>query len=448
MVDLDKRLLAAVRISFERHFQHGTSVEAALSGGLDSVVLLDLLVRLRDEGLLLLQAVHVHHGLQPQADDWPAFCENFCGRRQVALRTAYVTLHIHQSGIEAAARKARYEVFENTGADAVALAHHCDDQVETFMLAALRGGGLRALSAMPQVRRLNAKTVLWRPLLDVPRQELEEYACLKSLDYIEDPSNADVSLLRNWLRNRALPDWRERLPQLDRHVLAGVGLLQQELALLDEVIEADGKAVWQDGFFDCAAWRLLGKERQKQQLLRFAKKRGLGVPSHGSLNDFCRVLNETSGYAEWNLPAGRIYAYQNRLFDVSDDWLDDCAWLEPECLSEYYSAEPLGSVLERCKFKLCREVFGLREDVLAEGGTVRRVNTDDVIELTVGHKKVRKLLQECKIPPFVRHYWPVIINHKGQCIAVANLWVHPDYACLNGVFPYFEKFSCFILEPK
>ncbi|WP_054619471.1 tRNA lysidine(34) synthetase TilS [Neisseria sp. 83E34] len=446
--DLDKRLLSKLSVSFDRCVSQGASIEVGLSGGLDSIVLLHLLNRLRNDRQFDLCAAHIHHGLQVAADDWPRFCGEFCQTLHIPFRVEYVQANTEKIGVEAGARRARYQAFVQSRADIVALAHHQDDQVETFMLSALRGSGIRGLSAMPELRALGKRHQLWRPLLEITREELSAYAQLHCLQYIDDPSNSDESLLRNWLRNTGLPIWRERLPFLDRHIMASVKTLQEELAVLEEVSEQDKQTIYHSGFFDCVVWRKLTAARQSRQLLFMVKQNNLGIPTQASLNDFRRVLNECgNGSAEWCLHGGKIYAYQNRLFCVHDNWLDDCVWLKKTCLSENSEAS-LNTVLEKANFKLCRHLYGLREDVLEQVGNIRAVSTDDMIELTVGHKKVRKLLQECKIPPFVRPYWPVITNQEGQCIAVANLWVNPGYACLNGVVPYFEKFNCFVLEPK
>ena len=114
-------------------------------------------------------------------------------------------------GIEAAARAARYAVFAAQPCDAIALAHHQDDQIETFFLAALRGGGIRALSTMPSSRVWQGKTLL-RPLLAYSRAEIEAYATAHNLAHVNDSSNQDPSLLRNWLRHQMLPQLVFRLP--------------------------------------------------------------------------------------------------------------------------------------------------------------------------------------------------------------------------------------------
>ena len=244
--------------------RHARHIEAALSGGLDSVVLLHLLSRLAGRLNIKLTAVHVHHGLQDEADGWLEFCRDYCARLAVPLRWQKVDVVSDGLGIEAAARQARYRVFGETEADVLAAAHHADDQVETFMLAALRGGGLRALSAMPAVRPLNRRTLLWRPLLPYGRAELEAYAERHKLAFVCDPSNESGDYLRNWLRNDGLPQWRARLPQLDQHILSGIGLLQDELAVLEETVAADEAAVQSGGLFDAACWRTLPPARRRQ----------------------------------------------------------------------------------------------------------------------------------------------------------------------------------------
>ena len=194
------------------------AIEVGLSGGLDSVVLLHILVQLRERLGLQLTAVHIHHGLQAQADDWVSFCEQYCATWYVPLRVEWVEVNTQGVGVEAGARHARYQVFSATSATIIALAHHADDQVETFMLAALRGGGLRALAAMPSVRALNERVQVWRPLLGVSRAALQLYAQQYGLAYVDDPSNEDGAYLRNWLRHQGLPAWQTRVPHLKRHV--------------------------------------------------------------------------------------------------------------------------------------------------------------------------------------------------------------------------------------
>lgn len=392
------------------------SVEAALSGGLDSVVLLHLLAQLRKHLSFSLSAVHVHHGLQSAADDWQQFCAQYCQSLAIPLRIEKVSVDCTQGlGVEAAARQARYAVFEKSTARFLALAHHADDQIETFFLSALRGGGIRALSAMPTIRPLNDNTLIWRPILPFTRTELSTYAEANGLTFVSDPSNQNNSYLRNWLRNRGLPEWRARVPHFDNHISASVARLQDELALLEELLAEDEHAVYHNGWFHIENWRQLSPARQRQQLLRFAQRHHLGTPTQASIHNFAQVLNQADR-AQWQLPNGEAYAYRKRLFPLEQGWQN--RFRQPEqhntlsaLCTEYFHYPP--------------ETF-LPEKQLSHI-VLRTTRPNDRIAIKHGHKTVQKLLQERYVAPFMRPLWPVIVDEHDECIAVLNLWTHEQW---------------------
>jgi tRNA(Ile)-lysidine synthase len=192
-------------------------VWVAFSGGLDSTVLLHRLAHdavMRRHGL---QAIHVHHGLQPDADAWAAHCEAFCATLNVPVRVHRVQVDAARGdGLEAAARHARHAAFAEVmqAGDIIALAHHRDDQAETFLLRALRASGPDGLAAMRSWRTFGPGW-LWRPLLASPRVALQAYANANALRWIEDPSNQSTTLDRNFLRHEVLPLLRRRWPHAD-----------------------------------------------------------------------------------------------------------------------------------------------------------------------------------------------------------------------------------------
>jgi tRNA(Ile)-lysidine synthase len=201
----------------------GKRLAVALSGGIDSVVLLHVLHALRQEYGYRLSAVHVNHGLSPNAGGWEEFCRVFCRDLGLSLSVKKIQVKRKRHGLEAAAREARREALSRLPVDAIALAHHLDDQAETVLLNLLRGAGIEGASGMAARSRLGGK-ILLRPLLHVSRREIAAYAAEHRLGWIEDESNADVTLTRNFLRHRVgpllesrFPRWREALARAARH---------------------------------------------------------------------------------------------------------------------------------------------------------------------------------------------------------------------------------------
>ena len=191
-----------------------------LSGGLDSMVLLDLMTRIAARHDWRLSAIHVNHQISRNADAWAAFCRRECRARGVPLKVVRVTVPRGNS-LERAARDARYHAYQRCGATHLALAHHQDDQAETVLLRLLRGAGVRGMAAMP-VMRGEGTLVIVRPLLHTPRSELEAYAREHKLNWITDDSNADTHYLRNFLRQDILPRIEARVPAW-RVTLAQIG---------------------------------------------------------------------------------------------------------------------------------------------------------------------------------------------------------------------------------
>lgn len=184
------------------------------SGGLDSTVLLHWLQHSAQRAGHTLRAIHVHHGLQADADHWAAHCQHQCDALGVALTVCHVQVERDAGlGLEGAARLARRAAFaaQLRHDEVLVLAQHQDDQAETFLLRALRGAGVDGLAAMAGESVLDGHR-LWRPLLEVPRAGLLAYARQHALEWIEDPSNTDDGPDRNYLRLHVLPLLRQRWP--------------------------------------------------------------------------------------------------------------------------------------------------------------------------------------------------------------------------------------------
>ena len=208
-----------------------------LSGGLDSVTLLHALLA---AGVppQRLGAVHVHHGLSANADAWQAFCERLCQRLNIPFSAHSVALVSSGNGIEQDAREARYEVFRRVPdeGDVLLLAHHGNDQAETFFQRLFRGAGLAGLGAMAAARPLRPGVTLLRPWLDTARSELENWAREEQLQWVDDESNADTALERNWWRHDILPAVFRRYPGREKTLLRSVRQLGQDQQVLAQLM--------------------------------------------------------------------------------------------------------------------------------------------------------------------------------------------------------------------
>ena len=258
----------------------GRRVLVGFSGGLDSTVLLHMLASDADTRRAGLRAIHVHHGLHADADAWAAHCQQTCDALDVPLSIVHVEVDRASGlGLEGAARDARHRAFaEALGDDEIlALAHHRDDQAETFLLRALRGSGVDGLSAM-RPWRAHGNGWLWRPLLDLPREALLIYAREHELRWLDDPANADLRFDRNFLRDQILPLLQERWPHASASLARSATLGAQATDLLDlEDDSALQRAMVDDSALDIGALRRMPIERRARVLRRWIA--GLGLPA-------------------------------------------------------------------------------------------------------------------------------------------------------------------------
>ena len=217
----------------------GRRVCVGLSGGLDSVVLLHALASLRTELSFELTALHVHHGLSPHADSWATFCQTLCATLQIPFAVQRVQLpHASGKGVEQVAREARYAAFTAASGDILCLAHHQNDRAETFLLNLCRGGGATGLAGVPVARWLGQKRLL-RPLIDMPRPALKEWALAQQIHWIEDESNDSLVFRRNYVRHRVLPAMAEAFPGVVGVLARTSAQMAEQAELLDRLAEME-----------------------------------------------------------------------------------------------------------------------------------------------------------------------------------------------------------------
>ena len=240
--DLFNAFQAQLNLILAPQINHDQNFHIALSGGLDSVVLLHLFSRLRAfDKKSFLCAHHINHGLSENAADWQLFCDNLCSSLAVDFYCSPVILEKkNRTSLEALAREKRYACLTGNLSDNSYLitAHHQDDQLETVLLALKRGSGSTGLQGIQKMQKLH-KGYLIRPLLNFSRQQLAAYAQLFQLDWVEDESNQNQAFDRNFIRQTITPLLKERWPGMGKAVARSANICQEQQQLLDEIASAD-----------------------------------------------------------------------------------------------------------------------------------------------------------------------------------------------------------------
>lgn len=285
---LPPALPGRVNAFLSSHIQPGQHLLLAFSGGLDSRVLLQLLAEARDQYDFTLEAMHVHHSLSPNADAWAEFCRTECARLGVTFHCRHVTVDRHAGlGIEASARRARYEALLSVPADYVMLAHHQDDQAETLMLQLLRGAGAKGLAGMAVHDR---ERRLLRPLLDCPRAELESYASWAGLRWVDDESNQDVSYDRNFCRHQVFPLLAQRFPAVSKTLARSATHLAEAAGLLNELAALDAQQVLHGNGLQLAMLSQLSDARARNLLRWWLNMHALPMPGLPRLQEMLQQL--------------------------------------------------------------------------------------------------------------------------------------------------------------
>ena len=295
-----------------RHLPRGGRLWVGYSGGLDSSVLLYLLAGLRQAHGYSLNAIHVHHGLSPHADDWARHCEQVCRRLDVPLRVEPVRVVADGAGPEAAARAVRYAVFSRLPADALALAHHRDDQAETVLGQLLRGAGAKGLAAMPEARALaDGHILLLRPLLATSRSDLEEWARSRGLEWVEDESNRSTHLTRNALRHDILPLIESHLPGAGANLARAAGRFAETARLLDDLADLDAQGAVGDAGLEIAHLATLPEPRARNLLRRYLERAGAELHPE-RLREGLRQLLEARDETQMALRFGPVELRRHR----------------------------------------------------------------------------------------------------------------------------------------
>lgn len=281
-----KTILHAWPSQFDGHLHYCIG----LSGGIDSVVLLDLFAKLRAIKPLHLSAIHVNHNLSPHASYWQQFCIELCQKYAIPLISQNVSVEkIGGQGLENSARKIRYQEYAKTNADVIVLAHHQDDQIETMLSQIMRGSDVHNSAGMLTIKQ-RSQQLFWRPLLNIAKSSIYNYAQENQLQHIEDESNKDNKFLRNFIRNNILPQLEQFDQDIKKKLSKTVSELQYLTALSDELANLDYQNIFEvtTQTLNRQKFIQLSPLRQHNVLTYYIQQNNIALPSQRQIIEFIR----------------------------------------------------------------------------------------------------------------------------------------------------------------
>lgn len=413
-----------------------------------------------------LSALHVHHGISPNADAWVDFCSDLCARHHIPLHIEHVDIEpLRAQGIEAAARRLRHAAFAKQTCDFVALAHHADDQAETLLLQLLRGAGVRGASAMPILGKVEEPVLITgdlpalepfigsgpsrmasrsiseskrteegegqhrvlRPLLHINRSEIVAYAESHGLQWIEDESNADDSYPRNFLRHRLLPLMNQRFPAYRETLTRSTQHFAEASGLLDELAQQDAADAMRGSTLEVAALQKLRLPRAKNLLRYFLHHLGAPMPQAVQLDDMLRQLCDARADAAVCITYGgnQVRRYRGVVhvmpelaeFDTQQRlaWHGEAQLDWPALGSRICFSESIGQGVSLAKLQRAPVTLRLRN-----GGEALRPYPH------AATRTLKNLLQEHRVPPWQRARLPLLYCGE-ELVSVAGLVSAAEY---------------------
>jgi len=417
----------------------GRRLCVAYSGGLDSSVLLSALAALRSRERFALRALHIDHRLQPQSGQWAQAALLRARQWHVPCRVIEVSVEQRRGqSLEAAARMARYQALaaQLLPAELLLTAHHQEDQLETVLLALLRGSGVSGLAAMRGCASWGDVQLL-RPLLPISRKQLQRYARARRLEWSEDPSNADQRFDRNYLRHAVLPAIRQRWPAAAATASRSAGHLSEARTLLEQLAANCLQQARDGAALSVSALRRLALPQRRNALRLWIAERGLQQPDHRRLREICGPMlaarQDALPRVSWR--GGELRRHADRLLATGT--------LGAASAASGASGASVGSarLIERWDWRarpwlplagggalgLVRDRHGdVRLAALPRVLRVRHRRGGERLQAAHGRLALKDLLQQQAVVPWERAAVPLIV-HAGRIIAVADLWLDGAY---------------------
>ena len=402
------------------------------SGGADSTALLHALNTVKDQLDAPIAAVHVNHGLHPDADAWQSHCQRFCDQQEIELTCVSIELS-HQSGkgLEAEARQKRYQVISSFLEDGGTLltAHHADDQAETLLLNLMRGSGVDGLSAMPERRRLG-NGFLQRPLLDFQNDDLIDYLNDKQIEWTDDPSNQYLNHDRNFVRHEVIPLMSSRWPSVNKRLLLTCKAMTDSRDLLeqlaDDYLEPN---LCHPDVLQLTPQLLENNRLFRLVVRRWAKKSEAPALPARRLAVFTQQVSQSGVNNKAVLSWGgwRLHSYHRKLWLLKDI---EISKYSPLVWSQDEDQINLGEAVGWLSMYTAEKDPGMRF-VGLEGLSVtyRSELIFKKVDFGGHHKSLKNLFQKANIPTWLRDYIP-LCEYNNELVAVGDWCFSQSFGAL------------------
>lgn len=404
----------------------------SFSGGMDSTVLLHQLIQIKNLYNLniKIRAMHIHHGLSIFADSWLKHCHQQCKNWNVPFIFKHINIKNNNIGIEAYARNIRYEIlFKNLNKKEILLTgHHINDQCETFFLALKRGSGPYGLSSMPDIRYINNK-ILLRPLINQSFNKIIYWAKYYNLKWVEDNTNQNLKLERNFLRKEVLPIIYNRWPYFSNAVYRSASICREQEKLIDDLLSDDlKKIIKKDGSFITDTLKKMNNNKRNALLRRWIILIIKIVPSYKILKIIWKELINSRIDRSPILKIGNyeIRRYKNTIHLVV---ISSCLkniiieWKNP--FKKILLPQNIGCLI--LNYKHGKEI---RKPNINEKITIRFNCNLEYIKILERNKifKIKKIWKEFFIPVWKRNKIPMLFYNE-KLISFIGLFITQNGYC-------------------
>lgn len=430
--DMTRPLPSSLFADFCGKYQslHGTSdIWVAYSGGVDSRVLLELAYQyVNTHPDHTLQAIHINHGLYANAANWAKHCKDVCAELQIPLHIVAVKLNLSSGqSVEAEARQARRNAWKELLPEnaTLLLAHHAQDQVETILYRLCRGAGPTGLSGMVEAQHFG-RGLLLRPLLQVRKNVIDEYASYNKLAWVEDDSNANVKFDRNFIRHEIIPRLSERWPCVTENVLRSAVLCQETVNFMHNECQHILPSVQGSQVNTLSIKKLLALSNEMYSFVirEWLANNDCQMPSRRQVQRLKDevMLAKHSATPTLNFTQYQIRRYRDNLYLIKHHENQDKSWQYKQNEIVKYDIKlntmhiinlPNGKILSINK-------------TVGEGILLPNEVNEITIYIGSHSKKSKKIFQQHAIPPWQRRAFPLLFV-RDKLIAIVGLWVRNGF---------------------